>query len=239
MKESFYFPHDTNAHSDPRMMKLWMKHWLSWIGMYWILIEHFHSQDDWYLTQEEVQDIVNWNASREDDPDFCEHFLNTCSTSGLICSTEDWRMFSKRVLKNKQFRDKIKEKRSFAWRESARKRALQKEKSTSVEQKSTSVQQGKERKGNKKENKSKYWEYKNVLLTESEKNKLIKDLWQEKFDSYIKTLDEWIEMKWYKYKNHNLAMRNWIRRDEEKKVPAAKNQDTWRRKSLEEQREWL
>jgi len=201
MKETFYFPHDTNAHSDPRMMKLCMKHWLSWIGMYWILIEHFHSQDDWYLTQEEVQDIVNWNASREEDPDFCEHFLNTCSTSGLICSTEDWKMFSKRVLKNKQFRDEIKEKRSFAWRESARKRALQREKTTSVEQNLTNAQQGKERKGNKKENEiinniSKDTE---IIISENSEE----TFWKTEINELIQELKNTADSLWVAYDKTN------------------------------------
>ena len=64
-----------------------------------------------------------------------------------------------------------------------------------------------------KEIKHKYWEYQNVLLTNTQKNKFIKDFWENEFNKYIKILDEWIEMKWYKYKNHNLAIRNWKNND--------------------------
>lgn len=71
-----------------------------------------------------------------------------------------------------------------------------------------------------KENiKSKYGEYKNILLNPKEKNKLIEDYWKDIFDKYIIILDEWIEMNWYKYKNHNLAMRKWIKKDNETSPP--------------------
>lgn len=64
-----------------------------------------------------------------------------------------------------------------------------------------------------KERKNKYWEYKNILLTLSQNNKLIKDFWEAIYLKYIKILDEWIQMKGYKYKDHNLVMRKWIAKD--------------------------
>jgi len=64
-----------------------------------------------------------------------------------------------------------------------------------------------------KESKEKYWEYKNVLLTLSQKNKLIEDFWNPVFIKYIKILDEWIQIKGYKYKDHNLVIRKWISKD--------------------------
>lgn len=62
---------------------------------------------------------------------------------------------------------------------------------------------------NKKENiKRKYGEYKNVLLTDDEYNRLKKDY--SNCDELIKFLDEYIEMKGYKAKSHNLAIRKWV-----------------------------
>ena len=68
----------------------------------------------------------------------------------------------------------------------------------------------------KNDKKNKYGEYKNVLLTLAQKNKLIEDYWEDLFNKYIQILDEWIQLKWYKYKDHNLAMRKWIKKDNEK-----------------------
>ena len=59
-----------------------------------------------------------------------------------------------------------------------------------------------------KEVKHKHGEFKNVLLTDTELEKLKKDF-PDKWEEMIKNLDEYIEMKGSKYKNHNLVMRKW------------------------------
>lgn len=69
----------------------------------------------------------------------------------------------------------------------------------------------------------KYWEYKNVKLTEEEIERLKKDFSEIIFEKYLKILDEWIELKWYKYKNHNLAMRKWMEKDWVRKTWQPKN----------------
>ena len=74
--------------------------------------------------------------------------------------------------------------------------------------------------------KSKYWEYKHVFLTLDQYIKLWKDFWEEKRDLYIKKLDEWIELKWYKYKNHNLAIRKWDNWDKKKSAASDKSVKT-------------
>lgn len=61
----------------------------------------------------------------------------------------------------------------------------------------------------KKETKNKYGEYKHVLLTKTEYNKLIDDWNESEVLRMIKDLDEGIELKGYKYKSHNLALRKW------------------------------
>ena len=63
----------------------------------------------------------------------------------------------------------------------------------------------------KKEPKKKYGEYKNVLLTDKEYEKLKLDF--KNIEDWIKKLDEGIELKGYKYKNHNLAIRKWAKND--------------------------
>ena len=67
-----------------------------------------------------------------------------------------------------------------------------------------------EEKGVGKETKHKYGEYKNVLLTDSEYEKLKKDYGEEETNKAITYLDEYIEMKGYKAKSHNLAIRKWV-----------------------------
>lgn len=61
-----------------------------------------------------------------------------------------------------------------------------------------------------KEEKIKYGEYMNVLLTETEYNKLADNFGIETRNKAIKFLDEYIEEKGYKSKSHNLAIRRWV-----------------------------
>ena len=64
-----------------------------------------------------------------------------------------------------------------------------------------------------KPRKHKYGEYKHVLLTDEEMEKLKHDYPQVHIPGVIKQLDEGIELKGYKYKNHYLALRKWIEKD--------------------------
>ena len=64
-----------------------------------------------------------------------------------------------------------------------------------------------------KEEKHKYGEYKNVLLKDSELEKLKQDYPEYNTPNYeylIKFLDEYIEMKGYKAKSHYLAIKKWV-----------------------------
>lgn len=71
-----------------------------------------------------------------------------------------------------------------------------------------------------KESKHKYGEYKHVMLTDTEKDKLIEELGQQTFDKCVIRLDEYIEQTGKKYKNHNLVIRKWVidavKKDEQK-----------------------
>ena len=65
-----------------------------------------------------------------------------------------------------------------------------------------------EEKENKEEKKERYGEYKNVLLTKEEYEKL--NLKYSNADELIKYLDEYIEMKGYKAKRHYLCFDKWV-----------------------------
>lgn len=58
--------------------------------------------------------------------------------------------------------------------------------------------------------KHKYGEYKNVLLTDDEYDRLVMEYSECNTIKAIEYLDEAIEMKGYKYKSHYLALRKWV-----------------------------
>ena len=80
--------------------------------------------------------------------------------------------------------------------------------------------------GEEKKLKHKYGEYKRVLLTDEELEKLNKEFGEEKTQKAITYLDEYIEMKGAKYKSHYLAMRKWVfNAVEEKEQKSTKTND--------------
>jgi hypothetical protein len=71
----------------------------------------------------------------------------------------------------------------------------------------------KEKIKNRKDIKHKHGEYKHVFLTEKEYRKLIDDFDVAEVNDMIKELDEGIEQYGYKYKNHNLTLRKWRKKN--------------------------
>ena len=67
-----------------------------------------------------------------------------------------------------------------------------------------------------KPKKRKFGNFQNILLTETEYKKLIEDFGDLKAHQWIEKVSEGIEMKGYKYKNHNLAIRSWMKKESEK-----------------------
>ena len=61
-----------------------------------------------------------------------------------------------------------------------------------------------------KEPKHKYGEYQHVLLTDTDRERLVNDYGEEETHEAIKYLDEYIETSGKKYKNHYLVMRKWV-----------------------------
>lgn len=89
----------------------------------------------------------------------------------------------------------------------------------------------------KKESKHKHGEYNNVLLTSKEYNKLIEDLGEQEAMRWINVLSEGLELKGYKYKSHNLAIRKW-RSNEQNKKPDGRAYPTAKRNFTLESKEY-
>lgn len=66
--------------------------------------------------------------------------------------------------------------------------------------------------------KQKYGEYRHVALTSDQYNNLVSEYGKDKTDLYIKKIDEWVQLKGKPYKDYNLAVRNWLNRDNESKA---------------------
>lgn len=61
--------------------------------------------------------------------------------------------------------------------------------------------------------KHRYGEFKHVLLSDAEYTRLTEEYGKDITERYIKTVDEYCEMKGKSYQNYNLAIRNFMKRD--------------------------
>ena len=76
-----------------------------------------------------------------------------------------------------------------------------------------------------KEPRHKYGEFKNVLLSDKDIEKLKTEYGEELVEKYIKKMDEWIELNGRRYKNYYLALRQWMNKEVSKKQEKVKKQE--------------
>ena len=76
-----------------------------------------------------------------------------------------------------------------------------------------------------KEVRHKYGEFKNVLLSDKDLEKLKTEYGEELVEKYIKKMDEWIELNGRRYKNYYLALRQWMNKEVSKKQEKVEKQE--------------
>ena len=76
-----------------------------------------------------------------------------------------------------------------------------------------------------KEVRHKYGEFKNVLLSDKDLEKLKAEYGEELVEKYIKKMDEWIELNGRRYKNYYLALRQWMNKEVSKKQEKVEKQE--------------
>ena len=73
-------------------------------------------------------------------------------------------------------------------------------------------------KNEKNEKKNIYGEYKHIKLSSKQYQKLINDYGEINIVNLIKKMDEWIQKMGKPYKDYNLALRDWAKKDDIKKI---------------------
>ena len=76
-----------------------------------------------------------------------------------------------------------------------------------------------------KEPRHKYGEFKNVLLSDKDLEKLKAEYGEDLVEKYIKKMDEWIELNGRRYKNYYLALRQWMNKEVSKKQEKVEKQE--------------
>lgn len=81
MKDTIYFRHDFNAHQDPKIIKLRMRHGLAGYGFYWIAIETMRAQQTGKLSPDDICVIAFVSGISEDD---ANAMMDACIDVGLF-----------------------------------------------------------------------------------------------------------------------------------------------------------
>lgn len=215
MKDAYYFPHDSNAKDDPKVVMLIEQLGLEGYGAYWILIETLRDQPNYryplnllpalarrYLTSKEKIETVVFNYD--------------------LFETENEELFLSPSLCRRMSVFESKRKRlSEAGKKGRAKQLQQSQQYTGKAQTKAEPPPGskvKESKGNKrkeKEIKTAFGVFENVSLASTEKTKL-----DERFGSSVNekidVLSEYMSSTGKSYKNHYATLLVWDRRDNKK-----------------------
>lgn len=124
-KDAYYFPHDSNARQDVKMLKLRIKHGWAGYGLYWGIIEALRDQDN-YAFEADQPELISLAVGCSIDE--ITPVLNTCLEVGLL-KKEDGYIFSPSLKRRMERVDDIREKRRLA----GKKRAEQMQEETKEE----------------------------------------------------------------------------------------------------------
>lgn len=170
-KETYYFPHDFEPMSDPKLQALVGEHGSNGYGLFWCVVEMLHSD---YNHRLECKPYVYAGIAQKMkvDADTVQAVLTYATKVCELFVTDGKTFWSERVFRNFEKREEIKEKKSRAGKASAearRKAAEQAQTEAAVEQNSTPVERCSTEPNKVKEIKvkeSKVKEYKRILLSE-------------------------------------------------------------------------
>ncbi|GGJ48869.1 DUF4373 domain-containing protein [Virgibacillus salexigens] len=234
-KETYYFSHDANARNDEKILMLRADHGWTGYGVYWALLEMMFENSDTKLSHDKIKGIaVSYNI----DITVLKDVINTCISEGLFVSDGD-KFWSESLINRKSKYLDLKKKKSEAGKKGMQKRWAKQQSDNTVitddNKQDNSVisenNKGKESKGNKsKVNKKRYHD--NVLLTDDEYKRLVKDYGTTIVDSKIEDLDNYIGSKGKRYKDHNKTLRMWLKKDV-KNQPEKKGNDLFSNNSVE------
>ena len=203
-----WFKHDSNALHDAKIEKLIMRHGIEGYGLYFACIEIIASE----LTSENITFELEHDAEIlaykfKIDTLKVEEIMKYCIDLGLF----QYNIESQRIVCYKlAYRLDKTMSQNIGIQQIVTSKNFQKLPKTSSSQKQIRLDKNRLEE-NKEDKKHKYGEYSHVLLTDTEYQKI-----QEKtgdVKKWIKTLDEGIELKKYKYNSHYLAILKWYSKD--------------------------
>jgi hypothetical protein len=148
-KETFYFQHDYEPTSDPKMQAFIGEYGATGYGVYWRLIEMLHSNKDHCLPYENYI-FVAVGKQMQVKPEIVKEMVQNCVQLFKLFKDDDACFWCERVLRNIEHRKEISEERAFAGKKSGEARRKKKEQTNKIEHLLNKSEQSKEKESKEK-----------------------------------------------------------------------------------------
>lgn len=152
MKKTYYFQHDFEAISDPKIQFIISRFQATGYGLWWRIVEMLHQDENNRLPLKDYLFIAIGGQMTTNEK-FVKEFIDSCINDVQLLQSDGEYFWSERVIKNVGRMNEVKEKRSQAGKKSAEKRIDNQQVITSVEQVLTSVEQNPTKENKRKEKK--------------------------------------------------------------------------------------
>ena len=214
-----YFSHDVDLVHDKKIKLIIAKHGLIGYAIYLRLLEEIYRQEGYYIKADEDFNLLFINDNNLDQNVYinCLNDYINRELFNINLFNEYNILTSKRIQMN--YLEATERRKTVdligeylivnIYRENVNILTL----NVNINPKNVNISTQSKKKVNKKETKHKYGEYKKVYLTETQYNDLSSEWGKDELERMISVLDEGIELKGYKYKNHKLALINWRKRE--------------------------
>ena len=205
IKDAYYFSHDSNARSDPKIMALLNSYGMEGYGRWWVIVEMLREQCNYKLPNEEwVFDALA--MAMLCDANSTKKLIDDCVDRFKLLQRDDNYIWSNSLLRRMEKREEEREKKVEAGRKGAEKRwkdgtakALPRQRQSTAIAEDSKESKGKESKVNKKPSSSKVFDddspeitlankLKDLILQNNPKAKTPDDLqkWAHDIDKMIR-----------------------------------------------------
>jgi hypothetical protein len=212
-KEAYYFSHDTNARTDPKIMAMLLEYKAEGFGLYWATIEMMCEHNEYKLKHNKITFNAIAMAMLCDSNRVAE-FIHSCVTDYELFTTDGEYFWSESLLRRMNLKDEKRQKRVNAGKKGADSRWKNSD-AIANESQSDSNAIAKDGKGKEskvkenKENKIKYAEL--VTMTEKEYDKLVKEHGELLTEKMIEILSNYKGANGKTYKNDYKAILSWVK----------------------------
>lgn len=217
MKDAYYFSHDSNAHKDPKVLKLRAKHGWAGYGIFWAIIETLREQEGYRWKASDKQ-LISFSFANGDE--MVDAVIDTCLEVGLLIVDDEGYIHSESLSKRMKKREEVAEKRRQAGKKGGSSKSQ-----ANANQSESKERKGKERKVKENippiyppEGKIQFDEM--VYLTQEEADRLIAEYGEDEFNHWVSELSNYHIQNADKpskiKKDHNRTIRNWIAREKRK-----------------------